>query len=753
MGAAVLLAPFFSHNGIPAYIHDWSWPPDGAGLRAATIRGLAAWVPEGLGAPNAFPSILPQFYAEWLLSWFVPSKILLDLLLLATFALGIWGGSFAARSLFSVSLKWALACGLFYMAGPIVLVKFVAGHTSYLEGYASLPFFVGLALLPRIDNRRLWLALTALALAFSTVQLQLFGLELVILVAAVIFGKRTLKDGLTLACIALPLLIPPLLGPLILSQAAHGSMSMQRAVLSWQMEQSVPPLEALEGRGYFARYYELLTPLWLQHVLLLFPLGMLFALSQMKRELRMAALLAALAVVAWLAVTGLRGPLHDFWSLLFTHVAASSLYRELYDVMALYWLVCVLLATRFMASRPIAGAIFALFGLWALLPGWYNVSTLFGWAPSASLIARLDGIAQDLPDRRLLWWPAQQPIGPSNRRVGGADPLAYTPLAGEQPIFEYQPFGLFAAAVTRAQEGDWNGARPLLSQLGIGAVVERSDLVSFVSGRPQAASRVAADAGFKLVGRVGDFRLLRIVQSEPLLSLQDQTAFTQLPQPFEHSVVSDRPGRGRMVAAYPYYWMTPVIGLCGSSSVLGYRDDFLGAGKRWYFIAQFSSKQACNWIAPHTLARLPRAALLVAGGWSDQRPPAPMRVSEDMPASRVRVDRAWSDEWRGSFEASRPGLLVFRNDFDPRWSLSIDGRAAAARLVDGFANGWVVPSGLHSFALEFSPARYLRPILLASSLWLLILVVYSLGSLAGVKTFQRYGGFATSAGSTKNDAS
>jgi len=89
-----LLAPFLLHNGIPAYIHDWSWPPDQAGLRAMTARAASAWVPDGLGAPNIFPSALPQFYLEWLLAWPLPSKAVLDLLLILTFAIGIAGGAF-----------------------------------------------------------------------------------------------------------------------------------------------------------------------------------------------------------------------------------------------------------------------------------------------------------------------------------------------------------------------------------------------------------------------------------------------------------------------------------------------------------------------------------------------------------------------------------------------------------------------------------------------------------------------------------
>ncbi|MBV8689294.1 MAG: hypothetical protein JOZ59_04225, partial [Candidatus Eremiobacteraeota bacterium] len=277
-GALLLLTPFLLHNGIPAYIHDWSWPPDQAGLRAMTARAASAWVPDGLGAPNVFPSALPQFYLEWLLAWVVPSRAVLDLLLIVSFAAGIAGGAFAARTLLGVSPRWALACGFFYMAGPVAIAKFVAGHTSYLEAYAVLPFVLGLFLTREVEKRRLWVLFSALALALSIVQLQMFGLALLILLLAVLFRRRTLAEAGLIGVLALPIVLPALLGAIAVARSSEGAISMQRAVLSWQLQQSVPPLEAFEGRGYFARYYELSTQFWLQHALLLFPLCAVFAL-------------------------------------------------------------------------------------------------------------------------------------------------------------------------------------------------------------------------------------------------------------------------------------------------------------------------------------------------------------------------------------------------------------------------------------------------------------------------------------------
>ena len=720
-GALLLLAPFLAHNGIPAYIHDWSWPPDQAGLRAMTARALSAWVPDGLGAPNAFPSILPQFYFEWLLSWVLPSKAVLDLVLFLTFAAGIGGAAFAARTLLGIDNRWAVFCGFFYLAGPITISKFVAGHTSYLEGYAALPFFLALALRQNIGNRRLWIILSALALAFTIVQLQIFGLALIVLIFAVIFRKRTLKEAATIVLIALPLLLPALLGPLFLSQPSHGAIAMQRAVLSWQLQQSVPPIEATEGRGYFVHYYELLTQFWLQHVLLLFPLCALFALIELRREMRVAGLLVALALLAWLTATGLRGPLHELWSVLFARIPAFSVYRELYDVMALYWLVVVLLAARFWMTQRAVGWLFAIFGLWATLPAWFAAPNLVGWAPTPATIGVLTTAAQRLPPGRVLWWPAQQPLGPPDRTVGGADPLAYTPLGRARPIFEYQPYGSFAAAVTLAQQGNWQSAEPIFSQLGIVAIADRRTLATFASGRPELARSVPEDAATTLLADRDGVRLFALANAQPIVALQQSAAFTELPHAFVHSVAESAPAPGRLIAAYPYYWATPAIGFCGQASVLGYSNDLAAAQRPWYFVATFNSIAGCRWLPRAAVARFPKDRLLVAGGWFE-RPLATAAPIEAAPSGSVVITHAKSDEIEGDVHSDRGGVLVLRNDFDRRWKLIDGDRTTASRLVEGFANGWTLPPGNRHFVLWFSPAGYLRAALAAGFLWMILLV-------------------------------
>ncbi|MBV9973476.1 MAG: hypothetical protein JO135_09085 [Candidatus Eremiobacteraeota bacterium] len=719
-GALLLLAPFLLRNGIPAYIHDWSWPPDQAGLRAMTARAAAAWLQDGLGTPNVFPSALPQFYFEWLLAWILPSKAVLDLLLVVTFAFGIAGGAFAARTLLEISGRWAVACGFFYMAGPVAVAKFVAGHTSYLQGYATLPLVLALALSSDAQNRRRHVILTGIALAFSIVQLQIFGLAILILIVAVIVRRRTPADAILIVLVALPIILPAILGATVLAQPAQGALSMQRAVLSWQFQQSVSPLEAFEARGYFVHYYELLTQFWLQHVLLLFPLCALLALIGMRRPIRLGAVvLILLALVAWLTATGLRGPLHAFWTIVFTQISALSVYRELYDVMALYWLACVLLAVRFWMTQPAVGWLFALFGLWSTVPAWFAAPNVFGWAPESRTIAMLERAAKNLPSGRILWWPAQQPIGPANRAVGGADPLAHTPLAQEHPIFEYQPYGGFAAALTLAQAGQWPGAERILRQLSVAAIGDRRGLASFVSGRAQSALAIPASQSTKLLVRNDDVDLFAIADPLPILTLQRLATFSQVAHSLPRSLSENTPGRGRLVAAYPYYYAAASIGFCGQASVLGFPTDLKALQHPWYFVAPFPSNRSCRWISRDALDHLSDDALLVAGGWSEHPLPAPTSAHVVRSGS-VEITSESSDAIEG--QATGGGVLVFRSEFDPRWTLIANGTRTSARLVEGFANGWPLPAGASHFRIAFAPSPYIRIAVTVGLLWLLVLL-------------------------------
>jgi arabinofuranan 3-O-arabinosyltransferase len=69
-----------------------------------------------------------------------------------------------------------------------------------------------------------------------------------------------------------------------------------------------------------------------------------------------------------------------------------------------------------------------------------------------------------------------------------------------------------------------------------------------------------------------------------------------------------------------------------------------------------------------------------------------------------------------------PQLLVLGQNYDPRWTASIDGRRLGRPVVaDGYSAAWVVNApGTHVFDVWFAPQRYATAALVVSSLSLLL---------------------------------
>ncbi len=217
------------------------------------------------------------------------------------------------------------------------------------------------------------------------------------------------------------------------------------------------------------------------------------------------------------------------------------------------------------------------------------------------------------------------------------------------------------------------------------------------------------------------------------MGLQKSAVFTRPVNPLAHSVLETVPARGRLVAAYPYYYASPAIGFCGQASVLGYPADVIATHHAWYFVAPFGSMQRCGWVNGSALERWRGDALVVAGGWAERPLLSPAQSALE-PAGSVTVRRFGNDEIEGDIRTASGGVLVFRNEFDPRWTLSDGGRVTGSRLVDGFANGWIVPPGDRHFHLWFAPAGYVRAAVALGLIWLIVL----LGELTRVLRDPRY---------------
>ncbi len=74
-----------------------------------------------------------------------------------------------------------------------------------------------------------------------------------------------------------------------------------------------------------------------------------------------------------------------------------------------------------------------------------------------------------------------------------------------------------------------------------------------------------------------------------------------------------------------------------------------------------------------------------------------------------------ADPASGSFEGSvamtRPGVVLFKVSFDPRWSATVDGEAVDPQMLSPALVGVAVPAGEHEVTLEYRPYPWTGPLM------------------------------------------
>jgi hypothetical protein len=685
--ALLLLLPVL-RAGVPAYIQDWSWAPDPAGLRAQLLQGWEPWLDDGLGRPNPFPTALPYFVGLAFATPLLTPRVELALLLLIFMA-----GAFAAAALFArrtFGLGWgAYACGALYVAGPVVLTKLIAGHLSYLQAYAVFPIFA-LALREGATSRR-WCAAGALAAGITGLQAQFLGFDAAYALVALAFGAAAPRAVLRTALLALPLLLPVLVGPTLNAHGGDGYLAQQRAIVAWERVQSSGLWPALVGLGYFTQYVPRLDPARTVQLLGLVPL-LALAGAVVARSSPAARALVAVAVGGWLVVVGFHGPLGAVLGTLFANVTAASLFRELFDVTILVWFpFCVLAAVALERVPAVvaAGCTAAIAVPLAVI--WTGYGVYFAPAPPAAALAAVSALVagDGGSPGRVVWWPALQPIAPAGRPEGGTDPLARTSLGDNLPLYEYQPQGWNGNAVALASAGDWRDAARAFAWLGVRYVVVRDDVVSLASGRPRAPG--TPGDGMRRVGSSGDFTVYGVPGERGLVTAEPAVVDGGPLQTFASSRYEAIPGPDRIVAAFPYLWQTPAAATCGVGSVIGGGAALARAGGRWIFATPYGARW-CMWRRAAELAAAPNV-LFVAGGWAAQPTPRPLPPDQPLAGAASYAERP--GHWDAELALPKPGLLVVRVRYDARWRASADGHdLGPPRRWFGFP-AWPLGTGHH----------------------------------------------------------
>lgn len=469
-----MLRPLLAAHGLPAFVHDWSWPPDADAAWEAFLDACRPVSWNDFAHLNfATGRAFQDFSVALVVGAFGP---LLGLKVTACgLVLAASSGAFLFAKRTGATSPVAAAAALVYAASPVVANQFAAGHIGVLFGYAMLPFVATCGWeLARGGDRRLAVLGLLVAVQFSIAQPQFAIFDAIVLAALVPFaidarGRLAVVAAALLATIASPFGVALALfaHPL----AAFGS---DRTNLLYEQANSGAFWMSHIGASY-VRAYDTgagAAAIWLRALggLALWGIALWNAFAR-RRAL---ALLAVAIGAAWICA-GVNGPLWFALSAAFVHVPQLALFRELYHFSAplLLALAALIGFTRGPRATLAVGAAAVLFSLPALTGAVWDRATSYDPREIAT-IARIAGA--DRGDGYVLYWPILQPLG-ARLETSGADPDAFA--IGRHPSLAEFSFGQPLSQIDALLCDPRTDAQSLLARFGIRYVVMRPQWRSF----------------------------------------------------------------------------------------------------------------------------------------------------------------------------------------------------------------------------------------------------------------------------------
>lgn len=490
LACGISVWPLLAGQTIPAFQQDWTWPlsRDLAWQWLHAFIGL--WDERSLGQGNALPW---QTYAVVLQAAIVfafgPATGLAVWIAALEFAAGV--GCIRMLASFGVRAQPArFTAALLYALGPVAFTRIAAGHLAYVLAYALLPLAIAFGR-EAIERRR---ALAAVALGITIgvagCQIQFLAIAWLAVLALLAFvpraggwiGRLAVAAGI---CIAIQL---QALLPLAFSSTAS-LYAAQPALLSFEYNNSSPPASAIVMLGYFTHYYESHALIGASAALygLLIGSALLAVWSTWRAGLYAVALIAAGAALT----SGLYGPLAGALAWSFETVPAFAVFRDLHYFAAL---TAVGLALALGLGLQRLRALFTVPALalvvWAIAPALTAGGIRELLVPRqyvADTLADMRAVAQHGPGR-VLWLPAEEPLGLVGARNQGRDFTAYGPSGNPSVSDDYQnPQLAYALATLRAGRPDWSAFATMnVRYVVIRTYVQSRRLNNFGTGFPMA---------------------------------------------------------------------------------------------------------------------------------------------------------------------------------------------------------------------------------------------------------------------------
>ncbi len=530
LACAVSVWPIVASHSVPAFQQDWAWPL----ARPLAFEWFKSFVGLWDGRSTAHANLLPwQTYA-------VAVQFLLVALCGVVNGLALWialleflaaAGCVAMLAGFGVT-SWParFTAAFFYALSPVVFTRIAAGHLAYLLGYALLPLIVALArrVVERPDAMRAVLLGVALGLAASQIQFLVIAWFAIAPLPFVVarapgWGRRLCAAAGISIAVQLQALLPLAFG------SAAAIYASQPALLSFEYNNSAPAALAPVMLGYFTHYYETYAPAGA--VLALYGLLVVAVALALFCGRRCGGAAIALIAAGSVLTAGLYGPLSPVLAWAFERISYAAAFRDLHYFAAITAVGFALALGGGLQRLPPAFAA----GVLALVA--VSASPALSGSELRALIVPPVYVADALADMRIaasngpgrvLWLPAEEPLGLTGAANDGRDFTAYGPASNPSVSDDYQnPQLAYALATLRTGAPDWNA----FAQLNVRYFVFRRYVQSRAWGSfgvsvPMAFAGLGTDRLERLATRARTLRLLHRTGLSSIYELPINDGFT-----------------------------------------------------------------------------------------------------------------------------------------------------------------------------------------------------------------------------------
>lgn len=670
-------------RGMPMLRHDWRFPDTGAALGPVAASFFSGWLTGGIGSPQPYPTFYYWGFALWALHPLLSPLVAVMLIVAAGVLLAAASSAAIARNA-GAGILGATALALFAVLNPWVFSKIVAGHIFMVFAYAVILALVAEIMRPNPRTP----ALIALA-ALCVTQLE-YCVILFVPLALWLVRTRRYAPLTVLLLSALPIAVG--------IAASFHTLAETPYNLEWQRAESVPLLSGLTLTGYQFGYAHAFAP-WR------WPIGIFVCAAAFgARFIRRKGLDGVVVLVALLSLivaSGTTGPIAPAYSYAVTHITASGLFRELYDLLAFAAVAYVLLAARQLAASPLWKPVLCIAAASLAIPWLLHPASQ--WFVSGSTLPRAPRPAYPL--RRVAYFPAFQPLS-YNGKGSGVDPDAYAISGTSDPMNEATPAYPVDVALANAE----NGETADLGALGVSEIISRTGYSSqWNSLGPQFSFAVTPATGKKVPAHLHALPLLALYDSPPSkTSIGDGLTEISIAAPMQQATVL-RPTRATLdprkdwidarsaFVARPN-WGNPWGGVATSSSKALYLPPGTRAvladvvGKLYDDRGRAVTEKRPGmhwWSIVGNAVRCQGACLVVAAAREKSRLPehAAPPMFEALRPTAITPWLLYADIPPGN----RMTTLRYAVRFDTHWAALDGSRILPHVALDGIFNGWVLP--------------------------------------------------------------